>query len=113
MTAIIDPNYTPPSKLIMHDNEVDFTQNDGFNTLTIQRHQHIPDDFLSDLKSNKVDSKNSRSGAMMLALSVPTSVIEELWNTYQFDAMNAPIAEVKRMLEKLHLDAFITTTKRL
>jgi len=113
MTSIIDPTYTPPSTLILHDNEVDFTQNDGFNTLTIQRHQHIPDNFVSDLKAGKMDSKNTRSGDMMLALSVPTGVIEELWNKYQFDAMIEPISEVKRMLEKLQLDAFIATNKRI
>lgn len=112
MTSIIDPTYTP-SKLIMHDNEVDFTQNDGFNTLTIEHHQYIPDNFVSDLKAGKMDSLHAPSGEMMLALSVPTGVIEELMTKYQFDAMNARIAEIKRMLEKLHLDAFIATNKRI
>jgi hypothetical protein len=97
----------------MHDIEVDFSQNDGFNTLTIERHQHIPDNFISDLKSQKMDSLNARSGEMMLALSVPVSAIEEMQIKYGFDAMNAPIAEVKRMLERLHLDAFIATNKRI
>lgn len=97
----------------MFDNEVDFTQNDGFNTLTIERHQYIPDNFVADLKAGKMDSLHAPSGEMMLALSVPTGVIEELWNKYQFDAMDAPISEVKRMLQKLQLDAFIATNKRI
>lgn len=113
MSSIIDPSYTPPSTLILHDNETDFTQNDGFNTLTINRHQYIPDDFVAAMKANKMDSLHTPSGDLMLALSVPTGAIEALWNDYQFDAMNAPISEVKRMLEKLHLDAFIATNKSL
>lgn len=113
MSSIIDPSYTPPSNLILHDIETSFDQNDGFNTLTIKNQQYIPDNFVSDLKAGKMDSLHTRSGDMMLALSVPTSVIEELWTKYQFDAMDAPIAEIKRMLERLHLDAFIATNKRI
>jgi hypothetical protein len=49
---------------------------------------------------------------MMLALSVPVNVIEDLWTKYGFDAMNgASIAEVRKMLQRLHLDAFIATNK--
>jgi hypothetical protein len=100
---------TDPIHLI--DAEVSFDQDRTTNDLIIQRHQYIPDDFISDLKSAKIDSKNTRSGDMMLALTVPVSVIEDMKRLYNFDAMEAPIAEVRRMLERLHLDAFIATNK--
>jgi hypothetical protein len=97
----------------MYDAEVSFDQDRSNNDLIIKHHQYIPDDFVSDLKAGKMDSKNARSGDMMLALSVPVSVIEDLQRLYNFDAMNAPIAEVRKMLERLHMDAFIATNKRI
>jgi hypothetical protein len=97
----------------LYDTEVSFDQDRSNNDLIIKHHQYIPDDFVSDLKSAKMDSKNARSGDMMLALSVPVSVIEDLQRLYNFDAMNAPIAEVRKMLERLHMDAFIATNKRI
>ena len=103
--------YDHLDKTPMHDIEVDFEQSDSAGTLIINRHQFIPDNFISDLKSNKMASASERSGEFMLALQVPTSAIEDMWDQYGFDAMNAPIKEVRRMLERLHLDAFIATNK--
>jgi hypothetical protein len=58
-----------------------------------------------------MDSKNKRSGDMMLALTVPVEAIQDMKRLYNFDAMEAPIAEVRKMLQRLHLDAFIATNK--
>jgi hypothetical protein len=102
---------TDPIKLI--DAEVSFDEDRSTNNLIINRHQYIPDDFVSDLKANKMDSFNTRSGEFMLALSVPVSAIEDMKVRYNFDAMEAPIAEVRKMLQRLHLDAFIATNKRI
>jgi hypothetical protein len=97
----------------MYDAEVSFDQDRSTNDLIIKHHQHIPDSFISDLKSNKMDSRNQRSGDMMLALSVPVEVIQEMQRKYNFDAMNAPIKEVRAMLQRMQLDAFIATDKRI
>lgn len=107
-----DPKvYAAIDKTRMFDLQVDFDQDRSTNDLIISQSQNIPDNFLSDLKSNKMASASQRSGDMMLALSVPVSVIEELWTKYGFDAMNSPIAEIRKMLQRLHLDAFIATNK--
>jgi hypothetical protein len=95
----------------MFDAEVDFDQDRSTNDLIIKHHQYIPDSFVSDLKSNKMASASERSGDMMLALSVPVEVIEDMKRKYNFDAMNAPIAEIRKMLQRMQLDAFIATNK--
>lgn len=97
----------------LYDAEVSFDEDMSTNDLIIRHHQNIPDSFISDLKSNKMDSKNTRSGEMMLALTVPVSVVEDMMRLYSFDAMNAPIKEVKKTLERMQLDAFIVTNKRI
>lgn len=102
-----------PNDPVLLDEEVAFDQDRTTNDLIIRHAQHIPDSFISDLKANKIDSVNTRSGEMMLALSVPVSVIEDMKRLYNFDAMEAPIAKVRKMLERLHLDAFIATNKRV
>lgn len=112
---IHDPKvYAAIDKTPMHTTQVDFDQDRSTNDLIIKQSQHIPDDFISNLKAGKMDSKNARAPDMLLALSVPVSVIEEMKSKYGFDAMNgASIAEIKKMLQRLELDAFITTNKRL
>jgi hypothetical protein len=107
-----DPKvYAAIDNLPMFDTQVDFDQDRSTNNLIINHHQYIPDNFVSDLKSHKMASASERSGDMMLALTVPVSAIEDMWTQYGFDAMNAPIAEVRKMLQRLHLDAFIATNK--
>ena len=93
--------------------EVDFDQDRSTNDLIIKHHQYIPDNFISQLKADKMDSKNAKSGEMLLALSVPVSVIQDMKRMYNFDAMEAPIAEVRKMLQRLQMDAFIATNKRI
>lgn len=107
-----DPKvYAAIDKTQMFDPEVDFEQDRSTNDLIIRHTQHIPDNFISDLKSNKMASASQRSGDMMLALSVPLEAIEDMMTNYGFDAMNASIADVRKMLQRLHLDAFIATNK--
>lgn len=95
----------------MYDTEVSFDEDRSTNDLIIKHHQYIPDDFVSDLKAAKVDSLRQRSGDMMLALSVPVEVIQDMQRLYNFDAMNAPIKEVRAMLQRMQLDAFIATNR--
>lgn len=99
--------------LTMFDTEVDFDQDRSSNDLIIKHHQYIPDSFVSDLKAAKMDSTRQRSGDMMLALSVPVEVIQDMQRLYNFDAMNSPIKEVRAMLQRMQLDAFIATDKQI
>jgi hypothetical protein len=110
-----DPKiYAAIDKTPMFDNQVDFDQDRSTNDLIIHQHQHIPDSFLSDLKSQKMASGSQRCGDMMLALTVPVGAIEDMWTNYGFDAMNgASIAEVRKMLQRLELDTFIATNKAI
>jgi hypothetical protein len=103
--------YAAIDKTPMYDTQVDFDQDRSTNDLIIRQSQHIPDDFLSNLKANKMASASERSGDFMLALQVPVGAIEDMMTNYGFDAMNAPIAEIRKMLQRLHLDAFIATNK--
>ena len=109
----LNDKYAHLDKTPMHDAEVDFEQNDGFNTLTIKRHQFIPDNFVSDLKAGKMDSANKVSGDMLKVMSIPVSVIEDLKRVYGFDAMEEPIRRTISLLKALHMDAFITTDKQI
>lgn len=97
----------------MYDERVDFDQDRTNNDLIIKRHQYIPDSFISDLKAGKMDSLNRRSGEMQLMMSVPTSVIEDIKNTYGYDMMEEPMRRSIQLLKALHLDAFITSDKSL
>lgn len=73
----------------------------------------MPDDFISDLKSGKMDSANTRSGEMQLMMSIPTSVIEDMKRVLGYDAMVEPMARTIKMLKALGLDAFITSDKQI
>lgn len=97
----------------MYDAEVDFDQDRSTNDLIIKNHQHIPDSFISDLKAGKMDSLNKRSGEMQLMMSVPVSVIEDIKATYGYDMMEEPMRRSIQLLKALHLDAFITSDKRI
>lgn len=97
----------------MYDAETSFDQSDSANTLIIKRHQYIPDNFISDLKSGKMDSLNTRSGDMQLMMSVPVSVIEDIKRTLGYDMMEEPMRRSIQLLKALHLDAFITSAKSL
>lgn len=95
------------------DSVTDFDQSDSAGSLIIKKHQYIPDDFISDLKSNKMDSRNTPCGEMLHVCSIPVSVIEWLKEVHHFDAMNEPIRRTIVMLQSLGMDAFITTDKRI
>jgi hypothetical protein len=97
----------------MYDAEVSFDQDRSTNDLIIKNHQYIPENFISDLKSDKMDSRNKRSPDMLHVMSIPVSVIQDLKDNYGYDAMEEPIRRTISMLKALHLDAFITTDKQI
>ena len=97
----------------MFDAEVSFDQDHSTNDLIIKRHQYIPDNFVSDLKSGKMDSFNTRSGDMLKMMSIPVSIIEDLKRVYGYDCMEEPIKRTIQLLKALHMDAFITSDKQI
>jgi len=95
------------------DSLVSFDQDRTTNDLIIKRTQEIPDDFLADLRREKVDSKNKPAGDFYRVASIPVEVVDELLRLYNFDVMTAPARETLKMLDRYALDVFITTTKRI
>lgn len=95
------------------DTLVSFDNDASTDDLIIRREQHLPDEWLSDLRKAKVDSVNQRSGEMLHVASIPVEVCDELKRLYGFDVMTAPVRETLKMLNRYHLDVFITTNKRI
>jgi hypothetical protein len=95
------------------DTLVSFDEDRSTNELIIKREQHLPDEWMSDLRKAKVDSVNQRSGEMLHVASIPVEVCDELNRLYGFDVMTAPIRETLKMLNRYALDSFILTNKRI
>jgi hypothetical protein len=95
------------------DTLVSFDEDRTTNELIIKREQHIPDDWLSDLRKQRVDSANQKTGEMLHVASIPVEVCDELYRRYGFDVMTAPIEETLKMLQRYSLDAFILTNKSI
>jgi hypothetical protein len=95
------------------DTLVAFDEDRSTNELIIKRTQHIPDDFISDLRKEKVDSVNQKAGEFYKVASIPVEVCDELLRRYGFDVFTAPVRETLKMLQRYELDVFITTNKRI
>jgi hypothetical protein len=98
---------------VVLDSLVAFDEDRSSGELIIQKTQEIPDDFLSELRKEKVDSKNTPAGEMYKVATIPVAVVDELMVRYGFDVMTAPVRETLKMLERYALDVFITTNKRI
>ncbi len=96
---------------LIHDIATTF-HDDTDDKFNIVNTQHIPDDFISDLKKNKMDSARAPIGEMLLMCSIPVSVVEDLLRS-GYDVMKEPVAETIKMLKAVGLDAFITTDKQI
>jgi hypothetical protein len=95
------------------DSLVAFDEDRSTGNLIIKREQHLPDEWLSDLRKQKVDSANQRSGEMLKVASIPVEVVDDLYRMYGFDVMTAPVRETLKMLQRYQLDIFILTNKRI
>jgi hypothetical protein len=95
------------------DTLVSFDEDRSTDELIIKREQHIPDDWLSEVAKQKVDSANQRTGDFYHVASIPVEVVDDLLRTYGFDVMNAPVRETLKMLNRYALDKFILTNKRI
>lgn len=95
------------------DTGVAFDEDRSTGELIVKREQHLPDEWLSDLRKQKVDSVNQRSGDYLHVASIPVEVCDELMRLYGFDVFTAPVHETLKMLNRYHLDVFILTNKRV
>lgn len=102
----------------MTDGTLNFLEaNNSFSedsdNLIIKREQEIPQWFLDDLRDEKLNSTSKREGEFMHVACIPEIVQLELLRRYNFDILVEPVRETLKMLDKLKLDLFITTRKRV
>lgn len=98
---------------VLLDSLVTFDEDASTGDLIIQREQHLPDEWLSDLRNMKVDSVNQRSGDFLHVASIPVEVVDELKAVYGFDVMTADVRETIKMLNRYALDVFVVTNKSI
>ena len=99
------------TKLIGIDTNYDHDADGLFRKHT----QHISDDLLTDLKEQRLQSRNKREGEFMRVASIPTIVVEK-WMREGFDVMgdkNITAKDIVKRLKTENLDAFLTTDKSL
>lgn len=80
--------------------------------LIIKREQDIPDNYVSDLKRQKIDPDHKPTGDMLHFARIPTIVIEQMMKD-GMDFNRANVKDICEWLKKKQLDAFIVTNKRL
>lgn len=90
------------------DKLVGFSKDVGDNLITST--QEIPDEWLSQLKRDKINSDHRRSGEFEKACSVPTIVVD-LWLKQGFDIYREEADAIVKRLQREGLDAFITSNK--
>jgi hypothetical protein len=98
---------------VVLDTLVAFDEDRANNELIVKRTQEIPDEFLTSLQRERLDSISTPTGEMHKVASIPVEVVDDLLRTYGFDVMNAPVRETLSMLRRYALDKFITTNKRV
>lgn len=76
--------------------------------------QHISDDLLTDLKEQRLESRNKREGDFMRVASIPTIIVEK-WMREGFDIINGQhsAAEIVKKLKEENLEAFLATEKNV
>lgn len=94
------------------DKLVSFDEDHANNSLLIKHEQEIPDEHISNLKRDKIDTLHTPTGDFFRVASVPVSIVEA-WMREGFDISKEPIQATLARLRKLDMDAFITTNKRI
>lgn len=84
--------------------------NDPGGDLVIKNTQDIPDEFLTALRHERMDSLHTPAGEMHRVCSIPTVVVDE-WKRQGFDINVEPVTEIIKRLKKHDLDAFLTSNK--
>jgi hypothetical protein len=87
-------------------------EQDTNGSLVMRESQFIPDEYLSALKRDKVDTLHTPMGDFYQVAEIPTKLVD-LWKRQGFDVMREPIRDILARLRKHDLDVFITTNKRI
>jgi hypothetical protein len=95
---------------IMHDVTEDFHQ-DG-DRVVRQTSQHIPPDFLANLKRQREASMSAKEGELMKVASIPVAVAEK-WRKEGFDIYREGGKAIIKRLHDEGLDGFLATNKRI
>jgi hypothetical protein len=76
----------------------------------VRQTQYIPDDFLSQLRNEKIESLHTPAGEFHRVAVIPTHIVDR-WASEGFDIHREPAAEIIKHLRKEQLDGFITSNK--
>jgi hypothetical protein len=86
--------------------------------LVIKHSQDIPDDHISQLKRDKIDTLHTPTGDFMRVASIPVEILQK-WDREGFnfeEVLASGTTGLQRVLNRLKadsLDVFITTNKRI
>jgi len=94
----------------MHDAVENFHQ-DG-NRVVREISQHIPQQFLTNLKRQREDSMSVKEGELMKVASIPVAVAEK-WRREGFDIYRESGKAIIKRLHDEGLDGFLATNKRI
>lgn len=98
---------------IIHDINVDFLDGETYGKQLIVEHkQEIPQSFIDKLKAKRFESQNAPMGDFHQVASIPTAVYEK-WLRDGYNAQHEPISRTVAKLKAEHLDAFLTTDRRV
>lgn len=100
---------------ILLDQTVDFDEDhEGGkqNKLIIKRQQDIPDEFVSQLKRDKIDTLHTPTGDFYRVATIPVALVEQ-WQREGFDIHKEDARSILARLRKADMDAFITTRKSI
>lgn len=78
-----------------------------YDTLITRRDQYIPDDYVAQLKRDKINSDHNRFGEFTRIATIPVVFVEK-WKREGFDLYNATAKEIVAKLHADGLDAFAT-----
>jgi hypothetical protein len=78
--------------------------------LVTKHQQYIPDEFLSDLRRERMNSVSTPAGEFHRVASIPVIVVEELTRR-GIDIYRDSIQDILKMLRKIEAEAFITSNK--
>lgn len=92
--------------------EEDYSDSVDGTKLVIKHEQHIPDEYVSALKREKIDTLHTPTGDFYRVATIPVSIVEQ-WMREGFDVAKEPVQATLRRLRKHNFDAFITTNKRI
>lgn len=105
MTTTVDGLY---DQMISFDEDHHSGKQD---TLIIKREQEIPDDYIAQLKRDKIDTTHDRMGDFVRLCTVPMFLVEK-WQREGFDVYQEGARAIMARLRKEQADALITTNMR-